>query len=100
MENWDIFLWSKRLNQGEKVKNKEMRDVHDVNNFSKKRSGEKVIIEKLIPFIVDKFTRDMRTITLKLDGNSDHNIENYVYVKKEIMDTNLPIIINKTTSSN
>ena len=54
-----------------------------------------VVIEKLLTNIVKKFPRDVITITIQLDGDGDHSINDDKYVKREFLDSGLNIKLEK-----
>ena len=53
-----------------------MWDIFFKNLLVIKEVVKKLIIEKLIPSIVDNFHRYEITITIQLDYDSSHNVEN------------------------
>ena len=54
-----------------------------------------MIIDKLIPSIVDVFMGDTSTITIQLDGDSAHNVDDDMDVFRSITASNLPIRLTK-----
>ena len=54
---------------------------------------KEVIIYKFIPSIIEVFPRDTITITIQLDGDSAHNVDDYMDVCRVITEINLPITL-------
>ena len=94
MEKWCISV-SRGSSVKRSRKHKEIWDLPNRNNFSKKGVSKEGKYWKLIPFIVDILTRDTSTISIQLGGSSPHNLEEDVYILREITKRNLHIDYKK-----
>ena len=73
-----------------KNRNKYVTYLSEITSFTKD-VFKSIIIHKLIPSIVEVFHRDTSSITIQLDGSSDQNFENYMYIFRVIKERNLHI---------